>query len=268
MAAKASGAFPADGQYLPGAVVTGPAQGAGIVLICEHASAAIPDDLAGLGLAPQDRLSHAVWDIGALDIAEAMRDALDAPLIAGATSRLVYDCNRPPEADSAIPAQSERIAVPGNRDLTAAQRAARAARVYTPFSAAVAAVIAAQDTAPAIVTLHSFTPVWHGQPRATELGLLHDDDPALAETMLRLAPAHVPLRAELNAPYAASDGVTHTLRRYATAAGLPSVMIEVRNDLVATAADARRIGTALAALIRAALTDIGHQMTRPEMHTC
>ena len=240
----------------PAVVVSGPEQGPGIVLICEHASSLIPAGFDDLGLAPTDRLSHAAWDIGALDMAEAMRDALAAPLVAGGVSRLVYDCNRPPEAPSAIPEQSERIAVPGNRGLSEADRAQRAALVYAPFSAAVAEVIARQVRPPAIVTLHSFTPVWHGVPRATELGILHDDDPTLAETMLRLAPAHIALRAELNAPYAASDGVTHTLRRFGTEAGLPSVMIEVRNDLIDTTDRARALGRSLAGLVRAALSTL------------
>lgn len=239
--------------YLPGAIVSGPLRGNGIVLICEHASADIPKAMNDLGLQPSDRLSHAVWDIGALDMAHAMRDVLHAPLIAGATSRLVYDCNRPPEAPSAIPDQSERIAVPGNRNLTQIMRDQRAQDIYTPFTAAVTDVIAAQQIRPAIVTLHSFSPVWNGTPRTTELGLLHDEDATLAQAMLARAPRHIALRTELNAPYAASDGVTHTLRRFATAAGLPSVMIEVRNNLIDTLAKAQEVGHALAALLSDAL---------------
>lgn len=245
-------------RYRPGAVVSGPRRGSGVVLICEHASAEIPAPLGDLGLRPEDRHSHAVWDIGALDVAQAMRDALDAPLVAGATSRLVYDCNRPPEAESAIPARSEVVEVPGNRHLTEEQRAERARSVYAPFSAAVGDVLSHQRARPALVTVHSFTPVWHGVPRATEIGLLHDADDALARAMLAAAPGFTDLRCELNAPYAAKDGVTHTLARFATVAALPSVMIEVRNDLVDTAAKARRVGQQLAEMLWEGLAVIGH----------
>lgn len=236
-----------------GAQVSGPVQGPGVVFICEHASADIPATYNDLGLAPADRFSHAVLDIGALHLAQVMRDALGAPLVAGAVSRLVYDCNRPPDAPSAIPDQVERIAVPGNRDLTPAMRAVRARSVYVPFSKAVADVLDAQQRPPAIVTVHSFTPTWNGVARTTQLGLLHDDDPTLARRMLALAPPHTTLVAELNAPYSASDGVTHTLRRFATAAGLSSVMIEVRNDLIDTLAKAQTVGRALAAILTDAL---------------
>ncbi len=241
----------AHDRYRPGAVVSGPATG-DVVLVCEHASAEIPPALHDLGLSPQDRFSHAVWDLGAEGLARALSDLLGAPLVCGATSRLVYDCNRPPEAPGAMPAVSETVEIPGNRHLTEADRWARAHAIYAPFSAAVTDTLAAQDR-PALVTVHSFTPVWHGTPRATQIGLLHDADPALALAMRAAAPAHTGLRCDLNAPYAASDGVTHTLARHGTANDLPSVMIEVRNDLLTDAASTARIATALAGMLRAGL---------------
>ena len=93
------------------------------VLLCEHASAHIPAAYRGLGLSPAERKSHAVWDPGACALARRLSALLDVPLIAGAVSRLVFDCNRPPEAPSAMVERSELIDVPGNRNLTAAQRA-------------------------------------------------------------------------------------------------------------------------------------------------
>jgi len=222
--------------------------------VCEHASAFIPPALNDLGLTAEGRASHAAWDIGALAMAEAMRDALDAPLIEATVSRLVYDCNRPPEAKSAMPTKSERIDVPGNAALSDHDRTARVAQIYEPFTEMLADLIAHQEVPPAIVTLHSFTPVYHGTPRRTEIGLLHDDDASLATAMLRAAPAHTDLSVELNQPYDRSDGVTHTLALHGSANALPSVMIEVRNDLVSDPAEAARIGRALAAMLREALT--------------
>lgn len=245
-------------RYLPGAAISGARQGKGVVLICEHASPVIPAALADLGLPAAHRFSHAVYDIGAMDLARVMRDAMAAPLIAGATSRLVYDCNRPPDAPSAMPERSEVIDVPGNRALSEADRWARARAIYEPFGAAVADVIGAQRIVPAIVTIHTFSPLWHGEPRRAEIGLLHDDDPRLALAMAACAPLFTGLRTELNVPYAAADGVTHTLARFATRAGLPSVMIEVRNDLVDTPAKAACIGVQLAQMVSEGLLMIGH----------
>ena len=49
------------------------------------------------------------------------------------------------------------------------------------------------------------------------------------------AEARTPLKTGLNEPYSAADDVTHTLRLHATPYGLPNAMLEVRNDLIATA---------------------------------
>lgn len=231
-----------------------------ILLVCEHASNHIPDAYDGLGLSPEARLSHAAWDPGAEPLARLLSEAFDAPLVAGRVSRLVYDCNRPPEAADAMPAQSETIAVPGNRGLAAAARAARARMVYKPFSAALAGAIAArqaQGTPFALVTVHSFSAVWFGKPREVEIGILHDTDARLADLMLAEAPALAPRRIARNAPYGPEDGVTHTLRRHGLAGGLPNVMIEARQDLLRDSAGQAAIAAELAQMLRPALARLG-----------
>lgn len=226
--------------------------GAPICLVCEHASPFIPASLNGLGLSEDQALSHAVWDPGAEAVAQALSFLLDAPLVAARISRLVYDCNRPPEADGAMTRRSEDILIPGNMNLSDEQRAARVREVYEPFRQALSQTLDGFVQEPVMVTIHSFTPVWHGLPRDTEIGLLHDADPALARAMLAAAPQD--LRVELNAPYAASDGVTHTLAEHATARGLANVMIEIRNDLIDTRDKAEAMAGTLAHMLLGALS--------------
>ncbi|MGY9046010.1 hypothetical protein P775_25145 [Puniceibacterium antarcticum] len=226
-----------------------------VVLVCEHASAFIPEGLKGLGLSEADRLSHAAWDPGAMAVAERMAAELDAVLVASNVSRLVYDCNRPPEAPDAMPAQSEVIVVPGNADLSEADRAERARRYYAPFRAALAQEVATV-AAPVIVTIHSFTRVFHGQPRTVEIGVLHDSDTRLADAMLDSAARHTLLNVQRNAPYGPEDRVTHTLREHALPGGHPNVMIEIRNDLIATEAQQQSIAAMLAGWVREALETV------------
>lgn len=205
-----------------------------IVLVCEHASHYIPDQFHHLGLPLSARTSHAAWDPGALGVAQNMSRHLAAPLVASCVSRLVYDCNRPPEAPDAMPARSEVIDVPRNATLTDAERAERTKTFYAPFKAAVTRILDAK-TAPTLVTVHSFTPVYHGVPRSVEIGLLHDEDARLTDAMLSCASAHTSCVVERNAPYGPKDGVTHTLKEHALPEKRPNVMIEIRNDLIATA---------------------------------
>ena len=125
----------------------GPQGRAPALLLCEHASNAIPAAYGDLGLDAEAMTSHAAWDPGALDLAQRISQDWGLPLVYGAVSRLVYDCNRPPEAPDAIPARSEMYAIPGNRDLTDASRAARAAACATSALAAAFLVLESVDVA-------------------------------------------------------------------------------------------------------------------------
>ena len=235
----------------PAAEVVNPGGGAPICLVCEHASAFIPTSLAALELADDDRYSHAVWDIGAEALARDLSARLGALLVLGRVSRLVYDCNRPPERDDAIPSKTETIEIPGNRNLSPDERAMRVREIYEPLHQTISDALDAYETAPVLVTIHSFTPTWFGVLRPTELGLLHDDDPWLAQAMMRAADPS--LRTELNQPYSAADGVTHTLAKHANVRGLRNVMIEVRNDLLSDAHAVARIAGVLEAMLNSAL---------------
>jgi len=232
-------------------VVRGTA-GSSIVLVCEHASPFIPAAMDDLGIAPAAKNSHIAWDPGAMAVAQAMSQNLDAVLVASTVSRLVYDCNRPPDADDAMPSRSESYDVPGNSDLSDADKRARVARYYTPFKTALAQEIA-QRKDPIIVTVHSFTPVYHGQSRDVEIGILHDSDSRLADAMLNVADTYDVRR---NAPYGPKDGVTHTLKEHAVKQGHLNVMIEVRNDLIAETHTQTAMAQTLSGWVQRAITAV------------
>lgn len=224
-----------------------------IVLVCEHAGHYVPAELGDLGLSAKARFSHIAWDPGAMGVALAMSEALDAVLVSSNISRLVYDCNRPPDAPDAMPAQSEAYKIPGNANLSDADKQARVAAYYEPFRDTLAAEIAYKD-APVIVTVHSFTPIYNGLQRDVEVGVLHDQDSRLADALLGVADGY---NVQRNTPYGPEDGVTHTLTCHAGPGGHLNVMLEVRNDLIATEADQIAMGQTLAGWLTKALALIG-----------
>lgn len=226
------------------------------LIVCEHASNALPPRFAGLGLSAETLRAHVAWDPGALGVARRLAAALKAPLVRACVSRLVYDLNRPPESKGAMAERSENYTIPGNQTLTAAERQRRTETVYLPFHAALHAEIArrmAGGTPPVMVTVHSFTPLWFGKPRAVEFGVIHDADPTLAHAVLAEAKARTRLDCRLNEPYSAADEVTHTLRLQATPYGLRNVMLEIRNDLIADPSAEAAMGDLLAPVLAAAL---------------
>lgn len=244
-----------------------PAGAGDVLLVCEHASNFIPPRFDHLGLPEDLRASHIAWDPGALPVALALSAALDAPLIAQKISRLVYDCNRPPDAQSAVPAVSEIHAVPGNANLSAEERQERVTGYYEPFRTALDAAISRRLKAgrpPVIVTIHSFTPLYKGASRDVEIGILHDVDARLADAMLEAARGETRFDVRRNAPYGPEDGVTHTLREHAVARGLMNVMIEIRNDLLLEPAGQEQAADWLCANLGAALANLSAGARSPD----
>lgn len=228
-----------------------------VLLICEHASNFIPDEFDALGLNKEIQHSHIAWDPGALEVTVQLSKLLDAQAVVGKISRLVYDCNRPPEALDAVPSRSEVFDVPGNKNIEPEQYQHRVDLCFVPFSEMVERTIRWSRAHRVIVTIHSFTPVYCGQSRATEIGVLHDSDKRLADAMLDVAADHAELKIERNEPYGPQDGVTYTLKKHGMENGLLNVMIEVRNDLIATSDQQNKIAHVLFEMITKSLGVLG-----------
>jgi predicted N-formylglutamate amidohydrolase len=206
------------------------------VLICEHASHFIPPAYAGLGLSPADQVRHIGWDIGALALARELAALLDAPLVHANYSRLLLDLNRPIDAHDSIVLSSEDTPVPGNEGISAAERELRQQRIYESFHRELDALIDQRlqaGLATSVVSIHSFTPRYHGQERPWHVGVISKDDRALADPMLKSLASNAGLCVGDNQPYGPQDGVFHSLARHGEARGLRGAMIEVRNDLLA-----------------------------------
>jgi predicted N-formylglutamate amidohydrolase len=235
-------------------------EGGGVFLfVCEHAANVFPDEFGTLGLDEGARRAHIAWDPGALGLARALARRTDSTLVHAGVSRLIYDCNRPPQAEGAMPARSEVYDIPGNQRVSPQDRLRRTEAVYLPFHNRLHAEIArrlALGRPTVMVTVHSFTPVWYGKPRAVEFGVIHDADPGLAQAVTAAARATGWTAAALNEPYSAADGVTHTLRLHATPYGLPNVMLEIRNDLIATPEAEATMAARLAPILETALATV------------
>ena len=227
-----------------------------VLLTCDHASNAVPRSLAGLGLAPELLQRHIGWDIGAAAVTRRLAQTLAAPAVLSGYSRLVIDCNRDPEDATSIPATSDGVAVPGNRELTPAARAERRRACFAPYHDAIAARLEAMLAAgrvPALLSIHSFTPVMAGVARPWHVGILWDKDPRLPVPLLAALGADPALVVGDNQPYSAREPAGYTVRHHAVARGLPHVAIELRQDLIATAEGAagwaERLAAALAPIL-------------------
>ncbi len=223
-----------------------------LVFVCEHGGHRIPAALGSLGLEARHLRKHFMVDLWAIDLARALARAFDAPLAHQPYSRMVCDCNRRPDVESFIPEAGEGVAVPGNRDLDAAARARREAAIWAPFHARVAALLDARAAAgrrSLLVTIHSFTPVFHGRARPWHAGVLYDRDTALSPLLFEILESRHGGVIGCNEPYAMGRDTDYTVPVHGEDRGLPATEIEVRNDLIADAggraAWTERLGRAL-----------------------
>ncbi|MDO5529725.1 MAG: N-formylglutamate amidohydrolase [Paracoccus sp. (in: a-proteobacteria)] len=227
------------------------------VLVCEHADNSFPEIYGNPGIGDEGRRAHVAWDPGALGLARALAARLQSPLVRATLSRLIYDLNRPPGAESATPPRSEIYDIPFNHALAPPEKLRRVSQIYLPFHDALHGLLAqrmAAGQSPVLITVHSFTPIFEGRQRDTEFGIIHDQDDRLAKALARQDLGG--LAVHLNQPYSAADGVAHTLALHATPYGLSHAMLEIRNDLIADepaqAAMADRLAPAIIAAMKEA----------------
>lgn len=238
----------------------------GLLLLCDHASNALPPAYGRLGLAESEFERHIAYDIGAAWATEAMAGALGVPALLTTFSRLLIDPNRGHDDPTLVMRLSDGAIVPGNARIDAAEIDARRRHFWQPYHDRIERVLSdmrATGVVPAIVSIHSFTPFWKGTPRPWHVGLLWDNDPRLPLPLLH-ALSHEPdlqpatEKVGDNEPY---DGALpgDTIDTHATRHGLANVLIEVRQDLMAEEAVARAWGERLARLV-------GTILPRPELH--
>jgi predicted N-formylglutamate amidohydrolase len=204
------------------------------VLVCDHASNRFPEPYGDHGLTPHQRLMHIAWDPGALPVALALADQLDAPLIHSNVSRLIIDCNRDVDAVDLVPVVSERTDIRANVGISQAERARRIERFHAPFHDAIDTLLdrrEAEGRRTVLVTIHSFTPTYRDVARPWPIGLIHGTDETFTRALLAaLAMDEPSLNVGWNEPYSARNGVTYTLEHHGDERALAATMIEVRHD--------------------------------------
>lgn len=234
------------------------------VFVCEHASNRVPVALGDLGLEADQFERHIAWDPGAAPVARGLAARFGAASVLQRYSRLVIDCNREPHLADAITVHSEDTPIPGNAGLSEEARRGRIAAIWAPFHGAVDRVLnrrLAEGRPTILVTVHSFTPVYRGVPRPWHVGLISTDDRRLVEPMLASLRRGGDLVVGDNEPYSPKDNVDYTIRRHGRERGLPHVMIEIRNDLLASTRDHEAWVKGLGDTLAEAATTLGYDIS-------
>lgn len=207
-----------------------------IILLCEHASNHIPEEYERLGLDRHHLERHIAWDIGAEKLARELARRLDAIAFLGRYSRLLIDLNRPLGTRGSIPLRSEDTDIPGNTGLSEKERDFRADKMFWPFHHAVQKHVSERldkGIATCIVSVHSFTPVFLNQFRPWHAGVLYGEARSFGERAVALLQANRDLVVEPNVPYVISLEDDYAVPVYGDSLGIPAILLEIRQDLLA-----------------------------------
>ena len=202
-----------------------------ILVVADHASNRVPDDI-DLGIDPRLLNEHVAVDIGVAGVARLMAERPGIAAFVAGVSRLVCDFNREEDAPGVIPHSSDGHAVPGNL-FDIAGREERLERFHRPYHRALAELIGRAPPA-LIVSLHSFTPSLASRPgeeRPWQVGVLYNQDDRAARLAIPLLEGEGLIVGDQQ-PYSGKL-LNATMNRHAEADGHPYIGIEIRQDQVA-----------------------------------
>ena len=181
-----------------------------LIITCEHAGHEVPEEFLNLFQGQEEVLhSHRGWDPGALDISQYLAKHLGAPLYYQPVTRLLIEMNRSLD--------SPELFSEFTRNLPSLQQQKIIQDYYHPYRDRLLTNISTLPKPVVHLSIHSFTPVWKGEVRATDIGLLFDPDrkheamfcSTMQQSLNRLGSFQI----DFNKPYLGTDdGFTTSLR--------------------------------------------------------
>lgn len=210
-----------------------------VLLLCDHASNAVPETVNGgtLGLSDHDMDRNIAYDVGARGVTEHLTELLDVHAVVSRFSRLVVYPNRGEDDPTVLMKINDGSIIPGNRSADEVEKERRLSLFYRPYHEALhrqVDTMIAEGRTPALISIHSFTKQLKNRPpRPWHLGVLWADDDRLAKPFMEYFAKDDDVCVGDNEPYSGElEG--DTLFFHGTRRGLPHILIEVRNDLIET----------------------------------
>lgn len=200
-----------------------------VVVTCEHGGYIVPKPYQPLFKDAAGVLkTHRGWDVGALKLAEQFSEQLKAPIFSATVTRLLVELNRSP----GHPRLFSEFTKPLDRD----SKTEIMTQYWHPYRQSVHHAISqriGQGQSVLHLSVHSFTPVWDGVTRKTDVGLLYDpartaerDFCGRWQSLLKFA--NPELTIHRNAPYRGTDdGFVTALRKQFPESRYAGVELEV-----------------------------------------
>ena len=229
-----------------------------VVVSCEHGGNIVPRRYADVFTSAARALSsHRGFDVGALDLARELARRLGAPFQASRITRLLVELNRSPH--------NPRLFSEFSRPLGAEERARVLEQYYFPYR------LELEDRIAALIrrrhrvihlSVHSFTPRFHGVTRRADVGLLYDPARPLEVTLCRAMRRAIRQRdpsllVRRNYPYRGNtDGLTTFFRARFPPQAYLGIELEVsQKHMRASSARGREVRWAVVAALGEVLSE-------------
>lgn len=200
-----------------------------LLIICEHASLRLPSPWSW----PEEDAwivgTHWSFDLGAADLARDLARTLSCTAVLSRYTRLLIDPNRDLDSLTLCRGEAEGHAIRLNAAVDDDDRRRRITDYYAPYHRRIERALEAMPQA-AILSVHTFTPVYEGQVRTVEVGVLFDRHPDLAQDFGREV-RRGGWRTALNEPYSGQAGFAFSPELHAARHQRRCLELEIRQDL-------------------------------------
>jgi len=213
-----------------------------IVITAEHASNALPE---GYTWSESDRQffvdEHWGYDKGSLDVALHVAKELKCVLVYSLYSRLLLDVNRDLPSETLFRTMGDGRIVDLNRNIDEEEEDNRIQKYYLSYYRALREV-AIKVSPDYVFSVHSFTPLYEGNPRTLEIGILVNYSDELGQKVHdELKKRHH--NVAINEPYDGKEGLAAlgSMLYAKVPITRQGIQFEFRNDLITDPAKVQKI---------------------------
>ena len=224
-----------------------------ILFIADHASNYIPSSLKNLGLQDNQLNSHIAYDLGVKELCINLSNLFNSKYIIGEYSRLMIDLNRDISDPTLIPEIVDRKIITKNLCLSNYDKRKRISQIYNKYHLKIKEAIN-HNNVTALISLHSFNPVFKKQKRNIHFGILSNQDRRLSDHVITEMQRRK-LKVGDNEPYE-GNLIGDTMYKHGLKNNLHHTLIEVRNDLLSSSTKIHRVSVLLKQVINNSINRI------------
>jgi predicted N-formylglutamate amidohydrolase len=204
-----------------------------VIITCEHATNDLPENYSWSDHDTRYfKNEHWGLDIGAYKMANALAAQLKCVFVHSLYSRLLLDTNRSIVSDTLFRKEGDGEEVELNKNMTYEEEQERIKKYFIPYYEALREISLKVDFK-YVLSIHSFTPLYQGEIRAMEIGILYGPDSLELATKINDG-MNIKYCSEGNKPYDGSTtmGTVKSLIYAKCPTQRHGLTYEFRNDLL------------------------------------